>query len=647
MSGTEQTSKAIAIPLEFDRQDISIDPLPAIIFAKREKEFVKILVEYEAILQSSLTPQEIVDNTNLFLKELVGSECACVRSAENNRELVFKTVSCPHAKRENRAYELERITIITSAARRGVSILETDQKDNKENGRPETDSGSLMTVTLPLSENLHSPRLQLTTCDFRKPGMFDLFHATVANFILRRMTDAYLARRYSALHPIITKSAMRMDPVSRHRIFGSSLFETDLGGLINELHIAHNTAYLIDNVSAWPKFLHTEGVVGRDTEGRRPYQQEILEKLQNQEQGIFVVQEGDKLKIHRRINPYVDELELTESWPEGLSVAVVPLTFETEFLGYLWLERENEAFEASDLEKLEQRIVREPSELLVKAVEKVGRPRVHFVALPSNPKMKAVLDKIHLATQNPKANIILSGETGTGKELVARIIHDESRNRFGRYVAVDAAAAISREFSSLLLGRGSKNSSESKSGLFRLATGGTLILDQLESYPADSRAALLRTLEENEYQPFETTEKEPLDARVIGIVTGNLTTHLNEGRITQDVLTRLGNIKIEMPPLRDRTDEIEIILEHWLRIGELSHFNGKYVHKTIIEAFKRYSWPGNMRDLRNEVEAMCINAGPDVTELTAEHLDSSFVENLRRAGISIGEAEPEKVVTVQ
>jgi transcriptional regulator with GAF, ATPase, and Fis domain len=631
---SQSTPQKISINLERNRESVSLDPLSVILSNKKETDFIRILEQYEAVLESCQTQQEVVDNTNQFLKNLVQSECACVRSAENNKELVFKTVTCPYTQRENRAYRLEDITIITRAARQGVSILEDDQKNHTENGRPNTDSGSLLTVSLPLKD-LHSPRLQLTACDFQKFGLFNEYQAIVVNFILRRMSDAYLARRYSELHPILMKSAARMDMASRHRMFGSSLFEAELGEMINRLQITHNTVFLIKDVPAWPKLLHTEAPIkGRDTMGLRPLQVKILETIRK-EVGGYVWREGNKIKIYRAVDEFVEDVDVPDDWPQELSVAVAPVAFDTEFFGFLWLERQgDQPFTSEDLAKLEQLAVRRSSNVFVRAIERVGRPRVHFVALPSNPKMKEVQDKIHLAIQYPQNRVLLVGETGTGKELVARIIHDETPNRSGKYEAIDPAAAKSRDFSRLLLGYGSKGKADSVSGFLHRAIGGTLVLDQLESFSESSLTTLLRVLAESEYRPLEGDDVEILDARVIGIVTGNLQEHLKKGPLSQDIINRIRGIEIHMPPLRERKEEIEIIIDHWLRIGELSQYERKLVPKNIIELFKKYSWPGNLRELKEVVEAMCMKAGVDY-ELTPQHFDPTFLERLASEGITV------------
>lgn len=641
MMHSETSRKKLSVEVEHDRKFISLDPLTVVHTSGKETEFIQLLGEYEAILESSKTAQAVVDNTNDFVKRFLGSECTCVRSAENNKELVFKTVTCPHTYRENRAYRLDSLTIITRAARNGISILERDQKDHPDNGRPDSDSGSLLTVSLPFAPGTHSARMQLTACDFKTFGMFNGFHATILNFINRRMSDAYLARRYSALHPFITQTASRMeDMASQHRMFGSSLLEDELGLMIDELQIPHNAAFLIEEPTDHPKLLQTEAPLTRGG-GLRPLQEKILGLIQKEEGG-YVLHEDDKVKLHRKVDQYVEVFDRPEDWPvdPGLSVAVAPIAFETEFIGYLWLERQGEPpFTPEELEKLEQRVMKKSSEVFVKAVEQVGRPRVHFVALPSNPRMKEVLDSIQSAVKHPHLNVLLVGETGTGKELAAQIIHDETRDRGGRYEAIDPATANSPNFSRLLLGSGSKGKPESVSGFLHRANGGTLVLDQLEKFPSQSLDSLLRVLAERTYRPLEADEDEIFDARVIGIVTGNLEEQQKKGPLSEEFIARLNDIEIYMPPLRERKEEIEAIVEHWLRSGELSQYVGKYVPERVIDLFKKYDWPTNLRQLRKVVDAMCRQAGPSALgELTVQHLDANFLRAMAAAGIAVDPA---------
>jgi DNA-binding NtrC family response regulator len=236
------------------------------------------------------------------------------------------------------------------------------------------------------------------------------------------------------------------------------------------------------------------------------------------------------------------------------------------------------------------------------------------------------------------STVLLHGESGTGKELVARAIHARSARAGKRFVSINCGALPETLLESELFGhvKGSFTGAiRDKRGLFVVAEGGTFMLDEVSETSTAIQVKLLRVLQEREVVPVGGTKPVKVDVRVIAATNADLEQFIKEGRFRADLYYRLNVIPIRIPPLRERKEDIPLLVEHFL-----SRFTGgaKHVSDDAMEILSDYDWPGNVRELENIIErAVILEDGNDVT---AESLNVSiFPERLRKRARGGSEGE--------
>jgi two-component system response regulator HydG len=227
----------------------------------------------------------------------------------------------------------------------------------------------------------------------------------------------------------------------------------------------------------------------------------------------------------------------------------------------------------------------------------------------SSHKMREIFSLIDKISSSSAA-VLLLGESGTGKELIARAIHRRSARNSGRFVAINTAALPETLLESELFGymKGAFTGADSdKKGLFVEASGGTLFLDEIGSMPLSFQGKLLRALQEREVVPLGGSEPVKIDTRVISATNVNLDTAIAEGRFRSDLLYRLNVIEIEIPPLRERTEDIPALMEHFVEKYCLEHrTEPKKVDAAVLREFMKHPWPGNVRELENVIHRAVV-----------------------------------------
>ncbi len=217
-------------------------------------------------------------------------------------------------------------------------------------------------------------------------------------------------------------------------------------------------------------------------------------------------------------------------------------------------------------------------------------------------KVRALIDRV----ADADATLLVTGETGTGKELVARAIHERGRRRGGPLVAINCGAMPEHLLESELFGhaRGAFTDAKDKRvGLFVQATGGTLFLDEVGEMPHAMQVKLLRALETRRVRPIGTNQEVAFDVRVVAATNRDLDLAVREGRFREDLLYRLNVIQVSIPPLRAREGDVLVLAQHFLeRFAARSFKKVQGISLPVAEKLLAYSWPGNVRELQNSME---------------------------------------------
>jgi len=224
-------------------------------------------------------------------------------------------------------------------------------------------------------------------------------------------------------------------------------------------------------------------------------------------------------------------------------------------------------------------------------------------------KMKALRRQIEMAAQS-NSRVLILGESGTGKELAARLLHEKSQRAQGPFVEVNCAAIPQELIESELFGheKGSfTGAMERKIGKFELADSGTLFLDEIGDMTLQTQAKVLRVIETQIFQRVGSGKNIKVDVRIVAATNKDLAEEARTGRFREDLYFRLNVIPINIPPLRERREDIEQIMQYF--IEQFSVENGlkqKEIRKEVVELFLGYDWPGNIRELKNAVERLII-----------------------------------------
>lgn len=247
--------------------------------------------------------------------------------------------------------------------------------------------------------------------------------------------------------------------------------------------------------------------------------------------------------------------------------------------------------------------------------EEVSRQHGFHQFIGESREMQKVYHRImHVAATN--STVLITGESGTGKELAARAIHDYSPRKDKPFVAVDCSSLAETLLESELFGhvKGSFTGAvQTKTGLFKIADGGTLFLDEVSNISLSTQAKLLRALQERKITPIGGTQLVPIDIHLVAATNKNLRTMANEGGFREDLYFRLNIIPIELPPLRDRRQDIPVLIRHFLK--KYTREIGKEIREVapdVLSFLENYAYPGNVRELENMIERAVVLAEGDI-----------------------------------
>ncbi len=258
-----------------------------------------------------------------------------------------------------------------------------------------------------------------------------------------------------------------------------------------------------------------------------------------------------------------------------------------------------------------------------------------------SPAMKKMLGLAAKVAESEVASVLLQGESGTGKDLVAKAIHYGSQRADSPFIAINCAALPATLIESELFGyeKGAFTDAKArKEGLFEQAQGGTLLLDEIGELELALQAKLLRVLEEGTFRRVGGLKDIPLDVRVLAASNRDLKSESEAGRFRLDLYYRLSIIQIDIPPLRERGDDVLLLSQYYIdTIGSKLRLrkNITSLSPEVADVFRRYDWPGNVRELRNVIERTLILEDNDT--ITTEYLPGGLVgQPLRGAGTGSG-----------
>lgn len=226
-----------------------------------------------------------------------------------------------------------------------------------------------------------------------------------------------------------------------------------------------------------------------------------------------------------------------------------------------------------------------------------------------SPAILRVLNKVDQVAATD-VTVLITGETGTGKELIARAIHENSKRAGMPFQAINCAALPASLMAAELFGheKGAFTGAERlRLGKFELASRGTLFLDEIGEIPIETQAMLLRVLEEHSFERLGGTKLIGSDARIIVATNRDLQAAMQRGEFRRDLYFRLNGFPIEVPPLRERKDDIPLLVWHFVRVSSARHNKDiQKIGRRDMEVLRSYSWPGNIRELRNVIDTFVI-----------------------------------------
>jgi formate hydrogenlyase transcriptional activator len=277
------------------------------------------------------------------------------------------------------------------------------------------------------------------------------------------------------------------------------------------------------------------------------------------------------------------------------------------------------ATDIDDRKRAEERVRNENVALR----EEIDKASMFEEIVGSSAALKAVLTRVSQVAPSD-ATVLLTGETGTGKELIARAIHKRSQRSAKAFVTVNCAAIPQTLIGSELFGheKGAFTGAlQRRIGRFELAEGGTIFLDEIGELPAEMQSALLRVLQEREFERVGGTQTIQTDVRVIAATNRDLKAAMTNGTFRSDLFYRLQVFPIEIPPLRQRKEDISLLVEYFVdRYAARMGKKIRGINKKSLDLLRSYLWPGNIRELQNVIERAVI-----VSEGDALWIDESWL----------------------
>jgi transcriptional regulator with GAF, ATPase, and Fis domain len=275
--------------------------------------------------------------------------------------------------------------------------------------------------------------------------------------------------------------------------------------------------------------------------------------------------------------------------------------------------------------------------------EEIDVSRMFEEIVGSSPALHVVLSQVARVAPTD-STVLISGETGTGKELIARAIHKRSQRSSRAFVSVNCAAIPQDLIASELFGheKGAfTGATQRRLGRFEAADGGTIFLDEVGELPAETQVALLRVLQEREFQRVGGNEPLRTNVRVVAATNRKLEAAIAEGRFREDLFNRLNVFPLEVPPLRERKEDIPLLVQYFVdRYATKAGKRITGIAKRSLELLQSYTWPGNIRELQNVIERSVI-----VSDSESLSVDASWLGKRPTAADSTTQRLSERLIS--
>ena len=354
----------------------------------------------------------------------------------------------------------------------------------------------------------------------------------------------------------------------------------------------------------------------------RKFKEAIHKKTDFENDFRIILPDGTEKHLHAVVHPIVDQ------GGEVVEFVGTSMDVTEQYQNRAALER---AFE--EIRGLKDQLYKENLALR----DEVDRTSMFEEIVGTSTAMRAVLSRIAKVAPTD-STVFITGETGTGKELIARAVHKRSQRSGRVFVSVNCAAMAPSLISSELFGheKGAfTGATQRRLGRFELADSGTIFLDEVGELPADTQVALLRVLQEREFERVGGDRSIPVDVRVIAATNRDLKAAKASGAFREDLFYRLNVFPIEVPPLRERKDDILMLLEYFVkRFASRTGKNIRSIDKKTLELFQSYSWAGNIRELQNVIERSVILSSGDVFSVDESWLSKESAQTAPRAQAS-------------
>jgi PAS domain S-box-containing protein len=354
----------------------------------------------------------------------------------------------------------------------------------------------------------------------------------------------------------------------------------------------------------------------------RKFKEAIHKKTDFENDFRIILPDGTEKHLHAVVHPIVDQ------GGEVVEFVGTSMDVTEQYQNRAALER---AFE--EIRGLKDQLYKENLALR----DEVDRTSMFEEIVGTSTAMRAVLSRIAKVAPTD-STVFINGETGTGKELIARAVHKRSQRSGRVFVSVNCAAMAPSLISSELFGheKGAfTGATQRRLGRFELADSGTIFLDEVGELPADTQVALLRVLQEREFERVGGDRSIPVDVRVIAATNRDLKAAKASGAFREDLFYRLNVFPIEVPPLRERKDDILMLLEYFVkRFASRTGKNIRSIDKKTLELFQSYSWAGNIRELQNVIERSVILSSGDVFSVDESWLSKESAQTASRAQAS-------------